>query len=260
MTDSTPLPPAGWYPDTTRPGLERYWDGTTWTDQSRPLSTGVTHQVAGTAVISPPKKRKKWPWIVAASVVGVLMLIIIIGSLNSKPTVSADPKPASVPSASASDDPVAAPTPTPEPVVDDQGSLTNPFPIGYPVSITESGADYYTMTAKLISADASGDIAQANQFNDPAPNGMKYVLVEFTFTGANADNPVRPGSALYSWQLADQDGKLYNDAIVVTPGESISGAPELYKGQTFTGQTAYLVPVGTTKLFMSTLGKYLALN
>lgn len=28
--------PAGWYADQTTPGMDRYWDGETWTDQKRP--------------------------------------------------------------------------------------------------------------------------------------------------------------------------------------------------------------------------------
>jgi|GEM_PF-4337284 len=36
MTDVTPTtpggPPAGWYDDTTTPGRQRWYDGTTWTD------------------------------------------------------------------------------------------------------------------------------------------------------------------------------------------------------------------------------------
>lgn len=30
------LPPAGWYPDTTQPGQQRYWDGATWTHHTAP--------------------------------------------------------------------------------------------------------------------------------------------------------------------------------------------------------------------------------
>jgi hypothetical protein len=40
--------PAGWYPDQTRPGSLRYWDGTAWTAQSTPA-----HPPAGTGSIRP---------------------------------------------------------------------------------------------------------------------------------------------------------------------------------------------------------------
>lgn len=28
--------PAGWYPDPTSAGIERYWDGSAWTEHERP--------------------------------------------------------------------------------------------------------------------------------------------------------------------------------------------------------------------------------
>lgn len=31
-----PQPPAGWYPDPTQPGQQRYWDGTQWTEHTAP--------------------------------------------------------------------------------------------------------------------------------------------------------------------------------------------------------------------------------
>jgi uncharacterized RDD family membrane protein YckC len=36
MTESST--PAGWYPDPNTPGQQRYWDGTTWTDNTAPGS------------------------------------------------------------------------------------------------------------------------------------------------------------------------------------------------------------------------------
>lgn len=37
MADNeTPQPPAGWYPDPTQPGQQRYWDGAQWTEHTAP--------------------------------------------------------------------------------------------------------------------------------------------------------------------------------------------------------------------------------
>lgn len=32
-----PSPPAAWYPDQSQPGIQRYWDGSAWTDHTAPL-------------------------------------------------------------------------------------------------------------------------------------------------------------------------------------------------------------------------------
>ena len=37
--DFTELPAAGWYGDPQNPALLRYWDGTQWSDQTRPMIT-----------------------------------------------------------------------------------------------------------------------------------------------------------------------------------------------------------------------------
>lgn len=41
------LPPAGWYADTARPGLQRYWDGTAWTAHTAPLPPAAPVPTAG---------------------------------------------------------------------------------------------------------------------------------------------------------------------------------------------------------------------
>lgn len=40
-------PPAGWYPDTSRPGQQRWWDGTQWTTHTAPLGPGPTARPSG---------------------------------------------------------------------------------------------------------------------------------------------------------------------------------------------------------------------
>lgn len=36
--------PAGWYPDPTRPGTQRYWDGEMWTDHFQPAANSLAGQ------------------------------------------------------------------------------------------------------------------------------------------------------------------------------------------------------------------------
>lgn len=38
MASAGQQPPAGWYPDPSDPGTQRYWDGSAWTDHSAPLA------------------------------------------------------------------------------------------------------------------------------------------------------------------------------------------------------------------------------
>lgn len=42
----------GWYPDTTRPGTQRYWDGVAWTGHTAPLPTAAP-------VVPPPVARPR---------------------------------------------------------------------------------------------------------------------------------------------------------------------------------------------------------
>ena len=59
----TTTPPGGWYPDPTGPpGLQRWWDGTAWTDQT---------QVAMAPLPSPrPNSGHRWSATAAASAAG----------------------------------------------------------------------------------------------------------------------------------------------------------------------------------------------
>jgi hypothetical protein len=71
MTDGeTPSPnvSAGWYPDPDRPHSQRYWDGTSWTDQIAPL--------AESAAAIPTKATPAITWPKATSYLGAAAIIV----------------------------------------------------------------------------------------------------------------------------------------------------------------------------------------
>jgi hypothetical protein len=260
----------------------RYWDGAKWleiapppaatattdappTDDAQTSSDAVPAESAAEFLRSseqegPAKKRGVpwWGWTLIA--VGVIAVVIIVGSAIAPktPTTAAAKSPSA-----AAESPAAADTPepeyTPSPAAPEEGSLENPWPAGHTAHVTKSDAPYYSVSAKLVSSNANQAMKDANQFNDPAPAGSHYVLVEYTFTG-EGDDSVDPGVESFDWQVADQDGHVYQSESAVTPGNDLSGAPELYKGQVYTGQEAYIVPDSTTTLYVSALGKYIALQ
>ena len=84
--------PASWQPDPEDPhNSVRYWDGTQWTNHTQPRvpDPDATTVLPVTTPGNGGSRRKKWPWVAGAAVVGV----VAIGALNNG---QAQPAPASV--------------------------------------------------------------------------------------------------------------------------------------------------------------------
>lgn len=223
---------------------------------------------------TPVAKKKPWykkplTWIITAAV--LLALIIgngiaseqgedFEGSVSKRTSQESLKDKAEEPAEEPEPEPTEEPVEAPEPAAK-EGTLANPWPTGYTFTISDktAGVNLYSASVALIDNDAQAALLSANQFNDLAPEGQRYVLVQATVTGLNADKPVSPGMEAFSWNLADANGTLYRQSFVVTPGEDLSGAPELYEGQSFTGQIAFLVPADANPLYFSAYGGYIAL-
>lgn len=62
--------PSGWHPDPENPQVsERFWDGENWTGQTRPRMLVPPQSRPGAPSPNRQKKRRKWPWIAAGTVV-----------------------------------------------------------------------------------------------------------------------------------------------------------------------------------------------
>lgn len=97
MDDARPVYAPGWYPDTTAPGFERWYDGTAWTHYTRPIegNAGVlAHAGETTSAATNPDEAaaaaapRRWysrkaiviPVAVVAGVVAISSLSIALGS------------------------------------------------------------------------------------------------------------------------------------------------------------------------------------
>ena len=83
-------PPAGWHPDPYDPSIDRYWDGRQWTNQTRPKGSGDPTQVfgavgqGGTPPAAGGQKRRMWPWVLGAGLVGLVALGAAVGEEEPK--------------------------------------------------------------------------------------------------------------------------------------------------------------------------------
>lgn len=106
MSNDTPNPagqtPEGWYRDNTNPQIERWWDGTNWTAQTR--YAPPTGPAAGAAQAKPRAWYTKKRWWIPGLIVG---LFIVIGlASGGEDTTGTDP--ATVAEAPAADNKAAS--------------------------------------------------------------------------------------------------------------------------------------------------------
>ncbi|KQZ83260.1 hypothetical protein ASD56_13195 [Microbacterium sp. Root166] len=138
------------------------------------------------------------------------------------------------------------------------GTVENPYPQPY-VAVGLFGGEKYSLTARLIDANANALVEGWNQFNSDAPAGFKYVVVELTMTGIDPDG-VEPSLAEWDLTLATAEGNQYNNEYIVFGDgmPSMLEGPTLYPGSTFTGHTAYLVPDTAQSFLLHDNGNYIA--
>jgi hypothetical protein len=123
-----------------------------------------------------------------------------------------------------------------EAVDEDEGTRENPLPLGETVS-----DDEWDVTLHSVAEDVDDQIAEENQFNDPAPHGLTYVLVNMsaTYLGEDSDSPMMAVELAYVSSTGETSASY--DHTVVTP-DSFDDFAELYTGGTETGNVALAVP------------------
>lgn len=159
--------------------------------------------------------------------------------------------------AAPAEEPSTEPEPAPAAPVAD-GSVTSPFPQPY-IATGLLGGEKYSLTARIIDANANALVKSWNQFNSDAPAGFKYVIIELSMTGIDPDG-VEPSLAEWDLTLATAEGNQYNSETVVM-GEGMPSmweGPTLYPGSSFTGYAAYVVPEPAQSFLIHDNGNYVA--
>lgn len=147
--------PPGWYPDSSVPGTERWWDGTAWTAHTRPVQapaagfgrpTAPHHQPGGARAGGKGR-------LIAPAIAGVVLVaaVAVAAVLLGKEDEFPEPMPRVTGPVATTDDPKstpdAAPSATGDPalLIDQLNGISMPVPEGWEKSDSSFGADSTTM-------------------------------------------------------------------------------------------------------------------
>lgn len=211
----------------------------------------------------PPKQKRGWIWLVAGC--GVLLLIGLLGlggcvalvamsdsddGVRSGDPVTTAPEAdgdaaasgtadgvdeAEAPAEEVADEPAEEDAPS----ADVGASRDNPAqPVTDAVEISTNGG---TMSVTLgnVNWDANSAIADANMFNEEAPEGQVYILVPVTIQYSGPET-ITPWIELDVSYVA-VDGRSYNEASVVVDAD-LMDIGDLYDGGTAEGEIPFLIP------------------
>jgi hypothetical protein len=121
-------PPPGWYPDPSAPHLQRWWDGTAWTEHWQAPGSPVPGPAAGTGRAKVVAITTAGAVLVAAIVTGAFFM----GQDDDSDGAQAQTAPTTVPSTPPSDSPSPSPSAAdPSLVVDQLNGITLPLPDGW---------------------------------------------------------------------------------------------------------------------------------
>ncbi|MGO2521763.1 MAG: hypothetical protein ACTH8F_16715 [Microbacterium sp.] len=122
----------------------------------------------------------------------------------------------------------------------EQGTRENPYPLASQIS-----TDDWTVVVNSHTADGAAAVADGNMFNDPAPAGSHYEIVNYTVTYTGDESGLAAEVGVDFVTSAGNVVNSYDAMVMLADG---FGLDELYNGASATGSVAFLVPDGETAL------------
>ncbi|MFE0173074.1 DUF2510 domain-containing protein [Streptomyces sp. NPDC059002] len=238
-------PPPGWYPDPHQPSVERWWDGTAWTEHRRtpevpqmaPAQQGFGPAApAATTVMAPAGAGGGRAKAVALTVAGVVLVGAIVTGAVVLTGDDGDPQggpPAPTEPVASSPEPTATKTatstadPDPGTLVDDLNGITIPVPDGW-----EKDSD---------SLGDGATIHTPGLYDCPGDSGIcrRGTVTSTTSTGTNETDP----KALARGDIKDAADAAYDkNKLDRQPYGGITSHQKVKEGQVaVAGRTGYFV-------------------
>jgi len=120
-----------------------------------------------------------------------------------------------------------------------EGTRENPVAIGSTIASEE-----WTVVVNSFNADGNATVL-ADDFNDPAPAGSHYEIVNYTVTYTGVDSSF---AAFVGVDLVSSAGNVMNSFDNLVFLDDSMGIDELFNGASATGSAAFVVPDGETVL------------
>ena len=177
---------------------------------------------------------------VVGTIVGIVVFFAVVAASFSSALGGGETTVAGPTSAAQSKEKIAAAT-TDDATTKKSGARDDPAALGS----TITGNDY-TVVINSVALDANAAVAAANEFNDAAPAGSSYAVVNATITYTGDDS----GYAAFvgiDYVTASGNVVTSSDNLAVAPDPQL-GLQELYKGATTTGNVVLAIPDGDTGL------------
>jgi hypothetical protein len=146
--------------------------------------------------------------------------------------------------------------PEPAPEIDDGTPATGPGSFDEPhdqphIVMWGERADY-SVTARLIEDDTDEIVLGWSHYNEAAPDGYRWVILETTVTGLSAYGS-KPSDADGTLMIASGPDEFHYSEWITLPDDIpyLDDARTLDPSERFTGVSAYLVPADATVLRLS---------
>lgn len=183
------------------------------------------------------------------SVVGTIVAVIVFfavvatsfsNAFGDSTVVVEDPAESSQAPA-AEEEPVPSEAPAAE-----AGTRENPVAVGSTIS-----GDKWTIVINSFNPDGTAVVAEANQFNEAAPAGSHYAVVNYTVTYTGADSSYAAEVGVDYVTASGNVVNTYDNFVILTDA---IGLDELFTGASATGSAAFVIPDGDAGLLRVTPG------